>query len=340
MTLSPSRIFAFLTLCTLPCAAAASIAVQSQPQARATLFTKSPTPLAPNVYCKINGLEITRAEFGDWLQQFRGDNFIQEYVLARLVREKGKQAGVEVPREELDQAVNRQIEERIMSGYRGRKEMFIERELANLGKSIEDYKKELAWSVETEMLVAKILKSKRLTTDSDVEAEFRRLYGTSGRELYLRAILIEPNSPSLTSHRAPEEVSAMYAKFVEEAQKKAAGIVKNLLSGATDFKSQALAYSDDYRSKIQGGDIGKYVSSPPMFGVEFDRIIQKTVVGKVVGPVRIQSGFLIAEITKEVPHDYIKERDAIRKELVEREPTPNEVVDYKGRILQEASLVR
>lgn len=342
--MSAARTLTILSLCILPLAAVSSaapglfVAPQSQPKTH--LFDKSPIPLPANIYCKLNGMEVTRAEYGDWLQKFHGDVFIQEYVLARLVREAAKQYNVSVPRSELEQFVNRVIEEKIMKGYRGRKELFIERELANYGKSMEDYKAQIVWDEETELLIQKILKAKRLTTDADVQAEFKRLYGSSGRELYLRAILIEPDTPSLTSHRSQEEIAQMMNKGVEIAQKKAAAIVKKLMSGNTDFKTEALSYSDDYVSRVKNGDIGLYTSSPPMFGPEFDAIIQKTPVGKLVGPIRIQAGFIIAEITKEVPHDIAKERDAIRKELVDRDATENEVVEYKGMLLYESTLVR
>ncbi|MBI3818292.1 MAG: peptidylprolyl isomerase [Planctomycetes bacterium] len=333
------RILSILLICSVPCAAAA-LAPQSRPVPRTHLFDHATTPLPKNVYCKINGLEIPRAEYGDWLQSFHGDAFIQDYVLARLVRETAKQYGVSVAAQEVEQQVLRKLEERISGGYRGRKDLFEEKELANFGKSIEEWKREQAWDEETDMLIARILKTKRLTTDADADAEFKRLYGKSGRELYIRAILFEPETPSLTSHRSQEELAAMFNKGVDDAQKKAAGVMKKLMTGATDFKNAALAYSDDYRSKIQGGDVGLYSPHPPLFGAEFDAIIQNTAAGKLVGPVRIQSGFIIAEITKEVQHDFGKERDAIRKELVEREPTTSEIMSYKGRLLQEANLVR
>lgn len=312
----------------------------SKPTAKQYLFEKSSIPLPDNVYCKMNGLEITRTEYGQWLQQFRGDSFIQEYILARLVRETAKQYNIEATPTELANRADRRIEERILNGYRGRKELFIERELANFGKTIEGLKREIMWEEETELLLQRILKTRRFTTDADVDKEYRRLYGQSGRELTLRAILLEIDPPSQTSHRSHEEIQAIIQKSTDDALRRGTEVVKRIQSGALDFASGALAYSNDNNSRRRGGDIGVYINQPPMFGPEFDAVIHKAKPGQLVGPVRIQAGFVVAEITKEVLHDLRAEREKIRKELVERDATPEEIVGYKGQLLYDAKLVR
>ncbi|MFN0206330.1 MAG: peptidylprolyl isomerase [Planctomycetota bacterium] len=333
-----------VSILAFPAGAMAMRAVRTQDQQpvmpRKTLFEKSQTPLPANVYCKMDGLEITRAEFGDWLQKFRGDNAIQEYITGRLIRQAAKKYNVEATAEEVDQIVSRRIEERILNGYRGRKELFEERELANLGKTLNDAKLEESWEVEGELLVKKILKSRRLTTDADVEKEFNRLYGKSGREMWLRAILLEINPPAVTSHKSHEELAAIQKKALEDAFKKGVDAIKRIKSGATDFATQALASSDDNQSRVRGGDIGQYVNQPQEFGPEFDELIHKAKIGELIGPVRIQAGFIVAEITKEIVHDIRKERDAIRTELKERAPTHDEIQEYVGRLLLEAKLVR
>jgi parvulin-like peptidyl-prolyl isomerase len=334
-----------LVLCTLPfaagAAAASHLSQDSRPAtARTTLFEKSTVPLPEGVYCKMNGLEISRTEFADWLQKFRGDNYIQEYITGRLIRETAKQYNVAVTPEEVDQLIEQRLEERILGGYRGRKEVFVERELANLGRTMADYKREESWATENELLVKKILKTRRLTTDADVEREFRRMYGTSGRELWLRAILLEIGSGPIGSHKSHEEIQAIQKKAIEDAYKKGVESIKRIKSGSIDFANAALAYSDDHQSRVKGGDIGQYIVAPPEFGEDFDRIIQKAKVGDIVGPVRIQAGFVVAEITKEIVHDYNKEREKVRTALKERNPTMEEVQEFIGRLLMDARLVR
>jgi hypothetical protein len=293
-----------------------------------------------DTYCKVNGYPILRTEFGDWLQSTKGDQFIRDYVVGKLVRDAAKSVGVELKPEEIDQRIDKRIEERILQAYRGRKELFTERELTHFGKTMEQYRKELVWDTETELLIQKVIKARRLTTDSDVEKEFRRLYGSSGRSLNLRAILIEIDSPGITSHKPVEEIQKLTAASVEAARKKGVLIVKRLQTGATDFASEARASSDDARSRVMGGDVGEYSVSPPEFGEAFDEAIQKAKPGQIVGPVRINAGYIVAEITKETIHDLRNERETIRKELIGREALFDEVQAFLGDLLKNAKLVR
>jgi parvulin-like peptidyl-prolyl isomerase len=313
---------------------------QEPKKERTTLFEKSETPMPADTYCKVNGYPVLRTEFGDWLQSTKGDQFIRDYVVGKLVRDAAKTVGAEVKPEEIDQRIDKRIEERVLTAFRGRKELFVERELTNYGKTMEQYRKELAWDMETDLLIQKTIKARRLATDADVEREFRRLYGSSGRSLSIRAILIEIESPGITSHKPVEEIQKLTAAAVEAARKKGVLVVKRLQSGATDFASEARASSDDARSKVTGGDIGEYTVTPPEFGEAFDEALQKAKSGQIIGPVRINAGYIVAEITKEVVHDLRKERDTIRKQLTEREATFDEVQVFLGELLHNAKLVR
>ncbi|MBL8695928.1 MAG: peptidylprolyl isomerase [Planctomycetes bacterium] len=312
----------------------------SEQKVRTSFFEKAEPPLGPDEYCRINGIPISRSQFGDWLQKYRGEDFIQGYVTSMLVRKAAKDVGVEASPQEIERRLEAEIEARTLAAYRGKRELFIEREITATGSTMELFKMQRSWDLETEVLVTKILKRNRLTTDADVEKEFRRLYGVSGRELHLRAILIEITYPPITSFKSTEEKDALTRKGIDDAYAKALKVAKAIQSGSLDFPNAALAYSDDFESKRKGGDIGKYVVDPPEFGAEFDALIQKAKPGQVIGPVRAQAGFVLAEITRETIHDLRKERDAIRKELSDREPTSGEVQQFLRNIVFEAKLVR
>jgi hypothetical protein len=342
MRIAPSIAAGLASVMTLTLAAGTSARPQGAESAPAkpALFQRADTPLPPDAYCTVNGFPVLKSEIGAWLLTYKGETHIQDYVIAKLVRDAAKTAGVEVKPEEIDQRVDQQIEPRILSSFRGRRELFEERELTYYARTLEQYKRQLAWDIETELLVHKTIRARRLTTDADVEKEFKRLYGSSGRSLNLRAVLIELDVPSVTSHRPVEEIQRMTNAAIENARRKGVDIVKRLQSGALDFASAARAYSDDARSKLAGGDIGAYIPSPPEFGEEFDGIVQRAKVGQVLGPVRIQQGYLVAEITKEVIHDLRKERDEIRKQLASREATYDEVQQFVQALVMGAKLVR
>src|SRR5262245_16054977 len=213
------------------------------PKQRATFFEKSEVPLAAEVYCKIDGFPVSRAEFGDWLQRYRGDPLIESYVTGTWIRKDAKAAGVEVGPEDLDAILNQRIEERTVQAYRGNRDYFIQQEITQFGKTLEQWKAEQARDVETEVLVRKTMKKKRLTTDADVEKEFKRLYGASGREIWLRAVLLEIDMPTLQTHKPAPEVQAIAEQAIQKAYRKGVDVVKRLQSGAIDFPSAALAKS-------------------------------------------------------------------------------------------------
>lgn len=312
----------------------------ANPTGRKALFERSAAPLAKDTYCKVNGFPILKSDYGEWLQLHKGDTHIQEFVIGHLVRDAARTSGVSVTPVELEQRIQQRIEERILSSYRGRREMFVEKELTYYGRTMEEFKRQIGWELETELLIQKTIKARRLTTDADVEKEFRRLYGSSGRALQLRAILIEIDVPSVTSHKPVEEIQRLTNNAIEAARKKGIDIVKRLQSGALDFATAARAYSDDARSKLAGGEIGAYNPYPPMFGEEFDALVQRAKVGQVIGPVRIQQGFLIAEIAKEEVRDLRKDREALRAQLTSRDATYDEVQSFVGELVRSAKLER
>jgi PPIC-type peptidyl-prolyl cis-trans isomerase-like protein len=308
--------------------------------AREVFFERSRTPLAADTYCEIDGFPIKRVDYGLWLQKHRGDQYVQQYVTGWLVRKAAEAAGAAVTPAEVDRALERKVEERTIAAYRGNRERFIEMELNQFGKTMEQFREEQLWDIETDLLIARILKKRRLTTDADVEKEFRRLYGASGRELHLRAILLELDVPTLTTHKPVQEVQAQTAKAIEDGRRKGVQIVKRIQSGEIDFASAALAYSDDASSKGKGGDVGRYVQTPPEFGDEFDAALQRAKPGQVIGPIRIQAGYIVAEIGKEALHDLAAERDKIRAQLAEREPTLEEVQVFLRDLIQSSRRVR
>ncbi|HKE00820.1 MAG TPA: peptidylprolyl isomerase [Planctomycetota bacterium] len=325
-------------------AAAFSASAFAAPQIEAPLtgplFEAAKTPLPPELYCEIDGLPISRADFGAWLVRNRGDSYAHQFILGHLIRREAQARNVSASPKEIDDAIEAKIEGRTLNAYRGNRDKFIEAELTSFGRTLEQYKREHAYDSESEILIARILKSKRLTTDQDVEKEFRRLYGSSGRELWLRGILIEIDIPPITTHKPVKEIQELTQKAIEAARREGVQIVKRLQSGEVDFASAALAHSDDASSKTKGGDIGKYVTDPLEFGEPFDQVLQKARPDQILGPVRIDAGFLVAAISKEVVHDLDKERPEIREKLKNREPTLLEVQEFLLGLIKASKRVR
>src|SRR5262245_34848357 len=77
---------------------------------RTQLFERSEAPLPADTYCKIDGFPVLRSEYGDWLQKYKGDQFIKDYVLGKLVRDAAKSSGVEAKPEEIEQKIDKKIE--------------------------------------------------------------------------------------------------------------------------------------------------------------------------------------------------------------------------------------
>lgn len=86
----------------------------------------------------------------------------------------------------------------------------------------------------------------------------------------------------------------------EEAEKKLAGIRKQIIEGA-DFAALAKEHSEDIGSMLQGGDLGW--SSPGQFVPEFEKAMATTPIGEVSEPFRSQFGWHILQVQEQRDED-------------------------------------
>lgn len=86
----------------------------------------------------------------------------------------------------------------------------------------------------------------------------------------------------------------------EEAEKKLAGIRKQIIEGA-DFAALAKEHSEDIGSMLQGGDLGW--SSPGQFVPEFEKAMATTKVGDISEPFRSQFGWHVLQVQEQRNED-------------------------------------
>ncbi|MFN3202465.1 MAG: peptidylprolyl isomerase [Bradymonadia bacterium] len=70
-------------------------------------------------------------------------------------------------------------------------------------------------------------------------------------------------------------------------------IVRRLAEGG-DFATEAKSYSNDMRTRAQGGDLGTF--GPGRLGPETDAVLETLTVGSVSGPIRVDGGYQIVKL--------------------------------------------
>jgi parvulin-like peptidyl-prolyl isomerase/Tfp pilus assembly protein PilF len=280
----------------------------------------------PTVAAVVNGSEISRDtldtastnlanQYSQYYQQMgmdastlfsgaRGSLFrlqVQAQALQGLIRQElytqqAKQFKIRVAKSDIDDAFAEQYND-LLTRYNITEEQLTDY-LNGQGKSLDQFKKEMRESVETQMrdqALREAVIGDIEPTDDELEAYFEK---------------------NISHYDTPEEIRASHILVADE---ETANEVLDKLKDGADFAELAKEYSTDPGSKDKGGDLGWF--SRGRMVKEFEEAAFALKVGEVSAPVKTQYGYHIikltdrkaahtptlAEIKDQVRDDYIKE---------------------------------
>jgi parvulin-like peptidyl-prolyl isomerase len=321
---------------------------------------EQPAASGSEVVLRINGEEITRAEFEAALIRDKSRRFMEELIDLILLQQAAKKAGVAVTDEKLEEWL----------------EFLLLQELAKYGNDLEklkdglklrgytfkEYKAVIAREARPKLLVEKLITKERITEENMRKLFEQRYPKDAGRIARAYQILISTNKMhdgilsrlsylkyrfQVASAKQKEKISTEIAQLKEKleewkklnSRKVADKVVKKLREGA-DFAEIAKKYGAGYTA--ESFDMG-WVARQWLFRLLVPVIFEQLKPGEVAEPVQSRYGFHIVKLIdiKDVSElKYEEVRPYMLDELSTRVVSKHEIEHFMLHLREKAAIER
>lgn len=280
---------------------------------------------------RVQGTEISRARFEEWLVHTRGELECRDFVDAWLVRREAQRLGLPDQREAARQQTLAEIEERIEKAHQGDRQRWVD-ELALSNRSPEGRILERTINLETEFLLRAIASVDYEVPAEAVEAAWIRRYGRGGRHLEVRLLfkrLVVPSVPGETRQEQKETGERLRAELLEEIR----GLRERALQGES-FASLARAHSEDASRGSGGRPRGGFQTLGwPEADVAAIYALEE---GGISEPVFARGGWWIVQVEGITVTPLEEVADALREELLAQGPGQETITAVHNRLWEGA----
>ena len=287
--------------------------------------------LAPGVYAKVNGREITEREYAQYLLASIGKAHLGRYIDRILIESESRRQGVSVTPEEVEKLVTERIDRTIQGVYRGNREAFLA-SLARRNMTLDERKQRDRQQIYYDRLLGGLILKQRKVDEATVQQEFERVYGPGGVQLELRHILVS------TRRRIGADGARLPPRTAAEAKSRASKVHQELLGGA-DFSRLVERYSDDPLTRQNSGRVPIY--RPGIYGAEFDAAVSKlTKESPLSGVVSSSQGLHLVQLVEKRETKLKAVKAEVEALVRNRPPSPAEKQDALATLRQAATIVR
>ncbi len=279
----------------------------------------------------IDGEPVARSVYARWLLYSRGEASWQQFTEDWLVDRQAQEKGIQVDAAEIDARVREQVETTITEGYHGDRSAWLSY-LALTGRDEESHLRQLARRARLVRLAEKLILSERQITAGLVEQRYRELYGSTGRRVQARMILLEIETPDLHSGLSREELQQLFDQAAEERRLDAQALAGQL-AGGEDFATLAQRHSDERISAELGGRLeGGF--RPSAWPAAVRDAVMALGRGEVSPPLLAGRAWTLFEVDdfEQVPFEGVAAE--IRQELERERPGPADLAAFRNVLLQ------
>jgi hypothetical protein len=215
---------------------------------------------------RAKGIEYTRAQYGEWLVQRLGIQFLDDYVFADLVQRVAAERGLLPTQAELEAAFEEEFQRATDHGKTGDLDSFT-KDLAQAGYSLETWKARRILELRSDLSHARLARAGRVITDERLQSRYRDLFGDLGErtsvEVYFFSAYrdLDPadQNPDIPALKTAARARAEEARAQLLAGADRAAVMAGTDPVASDFVKDGIITG--YRRQMLGRDIEKAVSS-------------------------------------------------------------------------------
>ena len=302
------------------------------------LFARGTTasPLSPDEpVMTIDGTPISRAEYGDWLARFHGEQaarrFAEDWILSHLAEEQG----LTFTPEQIRQRVEEDIELAVRMFFKGDRERW-ERERVSGHRTLENYKRAAEGDARLNLIAEALVRRDREIQPAAVRAAWERQYGPGGKSLELRVIRIDPVAPDPDPEASPEEMQRRSEAAIAAARSQAAQIVERIAEGE-DFATLARRFSGDTETRDQGGRLPQGFNHR-LLPVPIVEAIEALQIGETTGALELGFSNVIFELLGRLDVPFEEVEAELFQELSEARPSVVEVAGFRNLLTRDLTI--
>ncbi len=289
-------------------------------------------PLPPGVVARLNGDEISRADYMEYLYDRFGKRGVRDMIGEMLVEKEAARYGITVDPLEVD----RLTEERLAASRGQADEAAFIENLRRNGQSLAMHREALRREIGQDQLLRGLVRKTRVATDDRIAQFFERKYGISGVRLRVRHILVMPNilrADLVRGGTQPADIDM--AALKDQARQICTDARARLLAGE-DFATVAADLSHDRVTKEKGGEIQNY--NGRLYGPAFRSALDQIEIGQVSAVVESGAGFHVVELLERTATRIEEVLDEITAEILAAEPTYQEMAGLRNSLVEQAKL--
>lgn len=313
---------------TSSCSFAPGPSSRSAPGAAELVSAPASNATEEDVVVVVNGRPIEREEFLRRVVEKSGSNTLRmEIVLDELVRQAAEKRGIEVTDGEVEEATESFL--RGMGEDRGGLAK-LESEFEARGFPLDAFRQDLRPQIRQELLRRRLIQSMRSVDDAALRKHYEETY--KKKRFIVRHI-------AYSFLPRPGDESRETGGLKLEALGRAQRAIERVRSGH-DFATLARAESDDGMTSSAGGLLPPVTEDSPM-PPRFKEAIFALAPGQVTDPVENpdRPAWHVFQLVEIIPsQSYVDCIDAMRKEILEREPDGKEIASALESLQREARL--
>ena len=284
---------------------------------------------------RIDGEEVPRSAFALWLLHLRGEPLSTRFAEAWLVEREARARGIEVSDAEVRERTEQYLGRLIDEAHDGSREAWLAY-IALSGREEDAVVRELAARMRTELMAERLMQAERVITAEDVRKRFEELYGSSGRAVRARMILLRVAPPPLEAGLSREQLDARFAEARRAVGEQAERLAQRLAAGE-DFAALARKHSEDSATAASGGVL------PDLFrpGAWTDEVAQAVLElrqGEVSAPLFTGRAWVLFEALSSEPVRLEEVEADLRAGLAAARPSEVEIATYRNVLLKRAEV--
>lgn len=289
-------------------------------------------PLPDDVVARLDGDDISKQTYLDYLYQRFGKRGVREMVGDILVEREASRYGIVID----SQDVKRLADEREAGARRGMDEAAF---LANLERNGQDYalfRVGLEIEVRNELRLSALVRKTRVATDEKIDQLFERKHGLGGVRMRVRHIVAMPNILRAETVRGGADPSSIDMQEIRARCRALAEDARARIASGEEFAAVAAALSHDRVTKDRGGEIQNY--NGRLYGPGFRNALNQLEIGQVSEVVESGAGFHIVELLERSETSLAEVRDELIDEILSAEPNFQEMAGLRNALIEGADL--
>lgn len=264
-------------------------------------------PLPEGVVARLDGEDISLAEYQDYLWRQTGKRMLPQLVDDRLIARACERFGVEADPAE----VEARVAERLEQLMQGREAAVVEAEMRVRGFGLDTLRENLRAEFTRNGRLDALVRATRVATDVRLRAAFEAAYGPGGKQVEVRQVLCMPHVLRAERIRAGADPASIDQEAMREEARALAEAAHARIAAGEDFATVVNDCSHDQATKASGGVLAAY--RPGLYGAEFTAAVEALEIGEVSGIVASSAGFHVVQVTRRT----VTEFRAVRAELVD-----------------------